>query len=108
VKVAKSQHGSSVKGLIDLSKAAAGGRLEVDLLAQSASLAKAKHSTRVRVGRLVRSSLSAGKLSFSVKLNAKARRALRRHHKLALTVEIVLTPAGGKALTITRSVVQHP
>jgi hypothetical protein len=108
VKVAKSQHGRSVKGAIDLSMAAAGGRLEVDVFAQSASLAKAKHSSRVRVGRYVRSSLSAGKLSFSAKLNAKAQRALKRHHRLALTVEIVLTPASGKTLTITRSVVQHP
>jgi hypothetical protein len=108
VKVAKSQRGGSVKGSINLSSAAAGGRLEVDVLAQSASLAKTKHGTRVRVGRYVRGSLSAGRLSFSVKLNAKARRALERHHKLALTVEIVLAPAGGKALTITRSVVQHP
>lgn len=108
VRVAKSQHGESVKGSIDLSNAAAGGRLEVDLLAQSASLAKAKHSPRMRVGRLVRNSLSSGKLSFSVKLNAKARRAIKRHRRLALTVQIVLTPAGGKALTITRAIVQHP
>jgi hypothetical protein len=107
VKVAKSQHGGSVKGSINLSKAAAGDRLEVDLLTQSASLAKAKHSTRVRVGRYVRSSLTAGKLSFSVKLNAKARRAIKRHHRLALTVKIVLTPASGEALTITRSVTLH-
>lgn len=108
LKVGKSQHGGSVEGSINLSKAAAGDRLEVDVLAQSASLAKAKHSTRVRVGRFVSSPLSAGKLSFSVKLNAKARRAIRRRHRLALTVQIVLTPAGGEALTITRSVVQHP
>lgn len=107
VKVAKSQHGGSVKGSLNLSQAAAGYRLEVDLLTQSASLAKAKHSTRVRVGRYVRSSLSAGKLSFSVKLNARARRAIKRHHRLALTVEIVLTSAGGEALTITRSVTLH-
>jgi plastocyanin len=106
--LAKSQRGSSVKGSIDLSKAAAGDRLEIDLLAQSASLAKAKHSAAVRVGRIVRGSLFAGKLSFSVKLNAKARRAIKRHHRLALTIKIVLTPAGGEALTITRSVVQHP
>jgi hypothetical protein len=108
VKVAKSQRGVSVRGSINLTNAAAGGRLEVDVLAQSASLAKTKHSTRVRVGRYMRSSLSAGKLSFSVKLNAKARRAIKRHHKLALTVEITLTPASGKALIITRSIVQHP
>jgi plastocyanin len=107
LKIAKSQHGGSIKGLIDLSKAAVGGRLEIDLFAQRASLAKAKHRAAVRVGRLVRSSLSAGKLTFSVKLNARARRAIKRRHRLALTVKVVLTPASGKALTISRSVVQH-
>ncbi len=105
VKVAKSQHGGSVKGSINLSKAAAGYRLEVDLLTQSASLAKTKHSTRVRVGRYLHSSLSAGKLSFSVKLNANARRAIKRHHRLALTVEIVLTPVAGAPVSVARSVV---
>jgi plastocyanin len=107
LKLAKSQRGTSVKGSVAISKAGAGDRLEIDLLAQSTSLAKAKHHAAVRIGRLVRSSLSAGKLTFSVKLSAKARRALKRHHRLALTVKVVLTPAGGKALTITRSVVEH-
>lgn len=108
VNVAKSQRGGSVKGTINLAKAAAGDRLEVDLLAQGASLAKAKHGARVRVGRYVRGSLSAGKLSFSVELSANARRAIKRHRRLALTVQIVLTPPGGEPLSITRSVVQHP
>ena len=107
VKIAKSQRGKFAKGSIDLSGAAAGDRLEVDLLARSASLATARHGTRVRVGRYVRNSLSAGKLTFSVKLSAKAQRAIRRHHRLALTVEIVLTPAGGKALIVARSVTLH-
>jgi hypothetical protein len=62
---------------------------------------------QVRVGRLVRSSLQAGALSFSVALNARARRALGRHGRLALTVLIVLMPAHGSAVTITRSVVVH-
>ena len=108
LRLAKSQRGTSVKGSVAISKAGAGDRLEIDLLAQSTSLAKAKHHAAVRIGRLVRSSLSAGKLTFSVKLSAKARRALKRHHRLALTVEIVLTPASGEAMTITRSIVQHP
>ncbi|HEY8303981.1 MAG TPA: hypothetical protein VIG42_05260 [Solirubrobacteraceae bacterium] len=107
VKVAKSQRGRSVKGSIDLSKAAAGYRLEVDLLAQSASLANTKHSTRVRVGRYLRGSLSAGERSFSVNLNARARQAIKHHHRLALTVEITLTPASGKALTVARPVTFH-
>ena len=107
--LAASQHGSSVHGFVQISKAGVGGRLEVDLLASSASLAKVRHkkSTSAVVGRLVRSSLYAGKVSFSVSLNTKAKRALSRHHKLALTVKIVLTPLHGGAVAITRSVVLH-
>ncbi len=107
VKLAGSRHGKSVHGSVKVSQAGAGGRLEVDLLARSALLAKAKHPSRVRVGRLVRSSLSAGVVSFAVPLTAKARSALRRHRRLALTVQIVLTPVHGTAVTVTRSVVEH-
>lgn len=102
-----SQHGGSVHGSLTISQSGAGDRLEVDLLASGASLASAKHS-RVRVGRFTRSSLSAGRQSFSVKLNAQARRALKRRHRLALTVKITLTPFYGEPTTLTRSVVEHP
>jgi plastocyanin len=102
-----SQRGGSVKGSLDISKAGAGDHLEVDLFATTASLAKVKHSTRVRVGRLVRGSVSAGRMSFAVKLNARARNALKRRHRLALTVRIVLTPFYGEPTTLTRSVVEH-
>ena len=102
-----SQRGGSVKGVLDISKAGAGDRLKIDIFAKSASLAKAGHATRVRVGRLVRGSVSAGKLSFVVKLNAKARSALKRHRRLALTVKITLTPVHGEPLTVTRSVLQR-
>jgi plastocyanin len=102
-----SQRGGSLKGSLDISKAGAGDRLEIDVFARSASLAKVKHSTRVRVGRLVRSSVSAGKVSFVVKLSAKARSALKRHHRLALTVKITLTPFYSEPTTVTRSVVEH-
>ncbi len=106
VKVAKSQRGRSVKGSLQISKAGAGDRLDVDLLATAASLAKAGHPTQI-VGRFVSASISAGQRSFSVKLNAKARRALKRNHRLALKVRIMLTPTGGETLTITRSVILH-
>jgi plastocyanin len=102
------QRGGSVKGSLDISKAGGGDRLEIDVFAQSASLAKAKHSTRARVGRLVRNSVSAGKVTFVVTLNAKARKALKRHHRLALSVKITLTPFYGEATTLTRAVVMHP
>jgi hypothetical protein len=102
-----SQHGSSVRGSLDVASSGAGGRLEVDLIANSASLARRGHSKQLTVGRLVRTSLYAGKVSFSVSLNAKAKRALSRHHKLALSVQIVLTPLHGAPVSTTRGVVLH-
>jgi plastocyanin len=102
-----SQRGGSIKGSLDISKTGAGDRLEVDVFAKNASLAKAKHFGSVRVGRFVRSSVSAGKVPFVVKLNVKARNALKRHRRLALSVKIVLTPFYGEALTVTRTVVEH-
>jgi plastocyanin len=103
-----SQHGTTVHGSLDISQAGSGGRLEVDLFARSASLAKATHATRVRVGRFVRSSVPTGRQSFAVTLDAKAKRALKRHRRLALTVKITLVPLHGETTTLTRAVVVHP
>jgi plastocyanin len=102
-----SQRGSAVKGSLDISKAGAGDRLEIDVFVKSALLAKSGHSTRVQVGRFARGSVSAGKLSFAVKLNARARKALKRHRRLALSVKIALTPFYGEPMTVTRSVIAH-
>jgi hypothetical protein len=107
LKLAGSQHGSSVRGSVKVSQAGSGGRLEVGLFAAGASLAKAGHSAQTRVGRLLRSSLKAGRVPFSVPLTAKAKTALRRHRRLALTVRIVLTPVDGVAETVTKGVVLH-
>jgi plastocyanin len=103
-----SQHGTSVHGSLDISQAGAGSRLEVDLFASSASLARARHATRVRVGRFVRGSAPTGRQSFSVELGAKARRALSRRHRLALVVKITLVPVHGETTAFTRAVVVHP
>ena len=103
--LANAQHGNTVHGTVQIPAADGGARLEVELLAQSASLAKVKRAGSARVGRLVRSSAPAGKVSFTVSLDAQAKRTLHHHHKLALTVKIVLTPKHSTAVTITRSVV---
>ncbi len=105
-RISSSQRGSTVKGSLELSKAGAGDRLEIDLIATTASLAKAGHATQV-VGRFVSASVSAGQRSFSVTLNTKARRALKRHHHLALKVKITLTPVYGETTSVTRSVTLH-
>jgi plastocyanin len=107
VKLARTQHGSSVRGSVEISQAGVGGRLEVDLLTAGASPAKAGHSAQVRLGRLMRSSLYAGTTSFTVPLNAKGKAALRRQRRLALTVKITLTPQHGAAVTVTRVLVLH-
>ncbi|MGA7704233.1 MAG: hypothetical protein WB998_04990 [Solirubrobacteraceae bacterium] len=105
-RISSSQGGSTVKGSLEISKAGTGDRLEVDLIATTASLAKLRHATQV-VGRFVSASVSAGQRSFSVKLNTKARRALKRHRHLALKVKITLTPFYGEATSVTRSVTLH-
>ncbi len=105
-KISSSQRGSTVKGSLEVSKAGVGDRLEVDLIATTASQAKARHATQV-VGRFVSASVGAGQRSFSVKLITKAARALKRHHHLALKVKITLTPVYGEETSVTRSVTLH-
>lgn len=100
--VRSSQRGGSVKGSLQVSEAGSGDRLEVDVFTQGTS--PARHSTHVRVGRLVRSSVTAGRTSFVVKLGARARSVLAHRHRLVLSVRIVLTPPHGTAVSVIRSV----
>jgi plastocyanin len=92
LKLASGQRGTRVRGQVEVLQAAS--RLEVTLRAR---LSRA----RVRVGRVVRASTATGAVTFSVPLNAKAKRVLRSRKRLDVTVAVVLTPPGGK--TITRS-----
>ncbi len=101
--LATAQQGDSVHGTVQIPADDSGARLEVALLARGASLAKVKRPSSSRVGLFVRSSAPAGKVSFTVSLDAQAKRALRHHHKLALTVRIMLTPKHGAALTLARN-----
>ena len=103
--LASAQRGDAVHGTVQIPAADGGARLEVELLARGAAPAKVKRGKSSRVGRLVRSSAPAGTASFTVSLDAQAKRVLRSSHKLALTVKIVLTPKHGTAMTLTRSVV---
>ncbi len=98
------QRGASVTGSLHVAATGAGGRLEVDVFAKGASITRAKRSSSVLVGRVVRSSVSAGTVSFSVKLSAKARSALRRHHGLVVSVKVTLIPVDGHTVSVTRSV----
>ncbi|HST56662.1 MAG TPA: plastocyanin/azurin family copper-binding protein [Solirubrobacteraceae bacterium] len=102
VSVAKTQHGTSVRGSAKLGQA--GSRLEVDLGAPTAALAASYGSTKSNAGRLIKRAVGSGKVSFSARLNAKARQALRRRGRLALKVTITVAPPGGAARHATRHV----
>jgi len=97
VKLASPQHGGVVHGSLVVSSAGSGGQLQIVLSTKGAA----------EVGKLVRSSLRAGKLTFALPLSAKGKTALRHHRRLALTVKITLVPVHGAAVTVTRSVVVH-
>jgi plastocyanin len=108
LRLAASQHGKAVRGSVKVSQAGAGGRLEVDLLARRASLAGTRRAPQALVGRLVRLAVAPGTVSFKVSLSGRARRALRAHRRLALTVRILLSAPHGSTASISRNVVMHP
>jgi hypothetical protein len=107
LRVAKRRRGAIVHGSIALSQAAAGGRLEVALLAPRAKLLGAGRSGAIRVGRLARSNVKPGRVSFAVALKGTARRALREDTRLPLTVRVVVTPPQGHAVSLKRWGVLH-
>ena len=104
---ASSQRGGAVRGSLAISGAGVGDRLEVDVFAKGAALGRGGRPARVRVGRLVRGSVSPGEVALLVRLDTAARRALKRHRRLALVVRMTLTPLHGNPTSVTRTVVAH-
>jgi plastocyanin len=100
LQLAPAVHGARIRGSVDLTAAAAGGSLEVDLL-------RRRGTQLLRIAQLHRSALHAGLLAFTLALDAGAARSLRSHHRVALIVRLVLRPAHGTTLRITRSLVLH-
>jgi plastocyanin len=95
-------HGPSLRGSIGVGRSGAGGRLEIDLLAKPGLLG-AHGSKPIVVAHFVRSSTPSGTLSFSLVLSARAKSALRRHGRLALSAKVTLTPAKGSVARLTRT-----
>jgi IPT/TIG domain len=98
------QRGVRVNGTVDVPSEDAGARLEVELLAAGGSPARARPVDRALLGQLTIGSVRSGRVSFSVPLNARGRRALGRHRKLGLTVRITLAPEHGAASVLTHDV----
>jgi hypothetical protein len=97
--LSRSQRGTTVRGSIVVARA--GSRVRVDVLAPNSAVG-GKGSKPVAVGSYAKSA-TAGKLTFAVPLNAKAKKALRKR-KLTLSVRITVTPASGPPYTTTSSV----
>jgi hypothetical protein len=80
----------------------AGSNFAAELLSSPSQVRGAKLAV---VGKTVKLSVRAGKLSFSVKLNKKGRAALKKRHKLKLTLLAVVVPPGpGSAAEVHKKV----
>jgi plastocyanin len=95
--VAKAQTGGTLRGNVMVEKA--GSKVAVSVWAAKSALQHSSSKKLVQVGHVTRTKAPAGRLTFKVVINSKARSALRRHRRLSVTVEIALTPPGGHELT---------
>jgi plastocyanin len=97
--LAGAQRGKAVRAQLTIGFS--GSQLDARLLA-SAGAAKSHKS--VVLGRLLRNGLAAGKLQFSVSLNRAGKRALRRRHRLSLTLRVTVTAPSGTKAALSRHV----
>jgi plastocyanin len=103
LRLAKSQHGRTVRGSIAVSSAAIGGRLEVELRASRTALG-GRGKGMARVGAISRSLAGSGRQAFAVRLRPPAQRALERRGHLSLVVKAAISAPSGTTATMTRRV----
>jgi hypothetical protein len=84
--------------------ARAGSRLDVRLSARREALGSQQTSGTVSVGRLRRAAVGAGRVDFAVRLTSAAKRALRRHGRLAIKLRLTVTPPTGDVYSASRTV----
>jgi hypothetical protein len=107
VRVAARQRGFRVRGSVAVDRA--GSRLLARAYARRKALfAGSRSLLDVQVGRQVRSSVGGSRVSFTVPVNAAARRTLRRNGRLLITLRLTVTPPDGKAYTARRTVILRP
>ena len=106
-KISLAQHGSSVRGTVNGARSSA--RVKVALTAKRGDVGlTGKGAAPVGVGSLSGLTTKSGVLSFVVKLDGKARAALSKRHRLALTVAVTAPPASGAATLKTFKIVVRP
>ena len=98
-------------GLTASAVVARAGKIRVNLMLPSPGAVSVRAVARlgrrtIAVGRWVRRANAAGPLAVTIRASAAARRALRAHHKLKVTVKVTFSPSGGgSVVTVSRSVV---
>ena len=100
--IAASQRGTAIR--VVLRGGSERGRIVVEALAKRADLRTKGKAKRVRVGRVSKTVGAGARVTVSVRLDAKARSALRRLGRLKLTLRV--TAAGrtqSKSVTLRRS-----
>jgi plastocyanin len=104
VTVARRQKGVVLRGSVTTPA----GPSQIVVTARVSNRLLAKHrpkrARQVTVGSQTKRSTGSGKTSFAVRLNASARRALHRRHRLAVDLRIVVTPQGRPAAARTVAV----
>ena len=113
ITVASRQRGATVHGTVRISAAGAGGRLEVKLWASREQLLVGAGARRpvprlVRVGTWSAPRCATGRVRFALRLDGAARRALRRHGRLRVTISLALASAAGDRVSTSRRVVLRP
>lgn len=105
VTITRHQRGVVVRGTV--TTPTAGSRIVATAFSSNRALAKhrPKHTRRVRVGSQTKTSTGTGKTPLAVSLNAAARRALHRRHRLRVDVRVVVTPPSAHPVTTTVTVV---
>jgi Tol biopolymer transport system component len=91
LRVAARQRGAALRGSVRVG--IAGSRVTVEVRARGR-----------RAGRIVRRSVAAGRLRFTVRLDRRGRRSLARARALRVTLRIAVTPPGSRSQTATRRV----
>jgi hypothetical protein len=95
-----------VKGSVLVKRS--GSRLLARVVVRRKALSGGRSTKQVQVGRKLRPRVGAGRATFSVALNAVARRALRRRERLTIVLRLTITPPSGRAFTASRTVLQRP
>lgn len=103
VRITAVQRGTTIRGSVRVRHA--GSRLLVRALARRRALSGGRSTRQVEVGRGLRRSVGAGRVAFGVRLNAAARRVLRRDRRLAISLRLTVTPPTGSSYSATRAVV---